>query len=70
MAKRDFKGRAQELREGARDPADAISRRRANLALIDVQEGKADDARKRYEKMLEKDPRTNRSCYPWPISRR
>ena len=28
-----------------------------SLALIDIQEGKADDARKRYEKMLEKDPK-------------
>ena len=56
MAKRDYKSarasfeKAQQLK-----PADLASA--GSLALIDVQEGKADDARKRYERMLEKDPK-------------
>jgi putative PEP-CTERM system TPR-repeat lipoprotein len=56
MAKRDYKSarasfeKAQELQ-----PSDLASA--GSLALIDVQEGKADDARKRYERMLQKDPK-------------
>src|SRR5438046_7604096 len=56
MAKRDYKlarssfEKAQELK-----PSDIASA--GSLALIDVQEGKTDDARKRYERMLQKDPK-------------
>ncbi|HEY2817734.1 MAG TPA: XrtA/PEP-CTERM system TPR-repeat protein PrsT [Casimicrobiaceae bacterium] len=56
MGKRDFKA-ARKSFEKAHEmqPTDLSSA--ANLALLDVQEGKADDARKRYEQMLQKDPK-------------
>ena len=56
MAKRDLKSaRASFDKVLAIAPTDAAAA--GSLALIDIQEGKADDARKRYEKMLEKDPK-------------
>jgi putative PEP-CTERM system TPR-repeat lipoprotein len=56
MAKRDLKGaRAAFDKVMAAKPTDASAA--YNLALIDVQEGKADDARKRYEAMIAKDPK-------------
>ncbi|MEP7275669.1 MAG: XrtA/PEP-CTERM system TPR-repeat protein PrsT [Betaproteobacteria bacterium] len=55
LAMRDFKRARtsfeQALSAKANDTTAAL-----NLAIIDVQEGKADDARKRYEAMLAKDP--------------
>ena len=56
VAKHDFKtARANFQKAHDLDPNDLASAK--NLALLDVQEGKADDARKRYEQMLEKDPK-------------
>ncbi|MET0917748.1 MAG: XrtA/PEP-CTERM system TPR-repeat protein PrsT [Burkholderiales bacterium] len=56
MAKRDIKGaRASFDKVLAAKPTDVSAA--YNLALIDVQEGKADDARKRYEAMIAKDPK-------------
>jgi putative PEP-CTERM system TPR-repeat lipoprotein len=55
MAKRDFKG-ARESYQKALDaqPKDFASA--YSLAILDIQEGKADDARRRFEQMLTKDP--------------
>jgi len=56
LAKRDLKAaRASFEKAHELQPGDISSA--GSLALIDIQEGKADDARKRYEKMLEKDPK-------------
>src|SRR5205814_7165696 len=56
MAKRDYKSaRASFEKAQQLQPNDIASA--GSLALIDVQEGKADEARKRYERMLEKDPK-------------
>jgi Tfp pilus assembly protein PilF len=45
-----------ELRQGARQAADGRSAA-YNLAVLDIQDGKADDARKRYEAMIAKEPK-------------
>src|SRR5205823_4737493 len=56
MARRDLKAARENFEKAqALQPSDITSAQ--NLALIDVQEGKADNARKRYERMLEKDPK-------------
>jgi cellulose synthase operon protein C len=56
MAKRDYKSARSSFEKAqALQPSDLSSA--GSLALIDMQEGKADDARKRYERMLEKDPK-------------
>jgi putative PEP-CTERM system TPR-repeat lipoprotein len=56
MAKRDYKAARSSFEKAqALKPGDIASA--GSLALIDIQEGKADDARKRYERMLEKDPK-------------
>lgn len=56
MAKRDYKNaRATFDKALASRPTDASAA--YNLALMDVQEGKADDARKRYESMIAREPK-------------
>ena len=56
LAKRDLKSARQSFEQAfATDPKDFSAA--YNLALIDLQEGKPEDARKRYEMILEKNPK-------------
>ena len=57
LAKGDVAGRAAQLRARARDRSRRTSPAAANLARLDLADKKPDDAKKRFEAVLAKDPK-------------